>query len=102
MASKSNGLTIPPQGSHVILKRFFAIFQRVLVTILAVSVSILVPDFSSMMAFLGSFSAFMLCVIGPILAKATLAGRCSIFDATVVALGAIMAIWGMTAAFLAE
>ncbi|RDB29207.1 Vacuolar amino acid transporter 1 [Hypsizygus marmoreus] len=101
MVSKSNGLTISPRGSHVPLKRFFAIFQRVTVTVLSVLVSIMVPDFSSLMAFLGSFSAFMLCVIGPISAKVALAGHCGIFDGIVVAMGIMMALWGTVAAFLA-
>ncbi|KAF5377663.1 hypothetical protein D9615_005253 [Tricholomella constricta] len=84
MASKSNGLTIVPRGSHAALRRTFAVFQRV-----------------SMMAFLGSFSAFMLCVIGPISAKVMLAGRCSLLDGTFLAVGVIMAVWGTLAAFLA-
>lgn len=53
------------------------------------------------MAFLGSFSAFMLCVIGPISAKVMLAGRCGVFDAAILGLGVLMAVWGTVAAFLA-
>ncbi|KAG5654742.1 hypothetical protein H0H81_003750 [Sphagnurus paluster] len=101
MVSKSNGLTIGPHGSKVALKRLLAISQRVSVTVLAVLVSILVPDFSSLMAFLGSFSAFMLCVIGPISAKVMLAGRCSLLDGIFLSIGVIMAIWGTVAAFMA-
>ena len=84
-----------------LLKTIFkpAIIQRISVTALSILVSILVPEFSSMMAFLGSFSAFILCVIGPVAAKIMLAGRCSIFDGVVLALGIVKAIWGTAAAF---
>jgi vesicular inhibitory amino acid transporter len=88
----------------VLLKKLFSptVLQRILVTLLSILVSILVPEFSSMMAFLGSFSAFILCVIGPISAKVMLAGRCGVFDAVVLTLGIIKAIWGTAAAFSAS
>ncbi|KAG5644730.1 hypothetical protein DXG03_007859 [Asterophora parasitica] len=101
MASKSNGLTLAPRDSHITLRRIIAISQRISVAVLSVLFSIMVPDFSSMMAFLGSFSAFMLCVIGPISAKVMLAGRCSSFDGVCLAIGVIMAVWGTVSAFLA-
>jgi len=41
-------------------------------------------------------------VIGPISAKVMLAGRCGVFDAVVLALGIIKAIWGTVAAFSAR
>jgi solute carrier family 32 (vesicular inhibitory amino acid transporter) len=66
--------------------------------LLSVGVSILVPEFSAMMAFLGSFSAFMLCVIGPIMAKVVMAGRCSLFDGIVLIAASVMAVWGILAA----
>lgn len=100
MASKFNGLTIAPRGSHALLKRALAITQRVFITALSVLVSILVPDFGSAMAFLGSFSAFILCIIGPIFAKIALAGRCNTLDGMVLVLGGIMAVWGTVSAFL--
>lgn len=53
-----------------------------------------------MMAFLGSFSAFMMCVIGPVSAKIMLGGRCSVFDGGLLTLGVCMAIWGTVAGFL--
>lgn len=89
------------QMSPTLLKRFFNpyVIQRVLVTMLSILVSILVPEFSSMMAFLGSFSAFILCVIGPISAKIMLERRCTIFDGVVLTLGIVKAIWGTAAAF---
>lgn len=70
-------------------------------TCLTVAVSILVPDFSSMMAFLGSFSAFMLCVIGPLSAKGALNGRLGWGDTALLLMGIVMAIWGTIAAFAA-
>lgn len=99
--SKSNGINIATPGSPIIYKRALAIFQRIFLTILSVLVSILVPDFGAVMAFLGSFSAFMLCVIGPISAKVMLAGRCGMFDAALLGLGVLMGVWGTVAAFLA-
>ncbi|KAH0590527.1 hypothetical protein H2248_000673 [Termitomyces sp. 'cryptogamus'] len=98
IATKSNGLTTAPQGSHVISKKLSAITQRVIMTILSVTVSILVPDFGAMMALLGSFAAFALCLIGPLSAKVALTGHFSVIDAILLAVGAIMAIWGMVAA----
>lgn len=53
------------------------------------------------MAFLGSFSAFLLCVIGPISAKAALAGRLTIGDGILLVMGVIMAVWGTITAFAA-
>lgn len=93
----------PKSRTPVLLKAVFSptVIQRVLVTSLSILVSILVPEFSSMMAFLGSFSAFILCVIGPITAKIMLAGRCGIFDGVILALSIMKATWGTAVAFLA-
>ncbi|KAJ7157928.1 transmembrane amino acid transporter protein-domain-containing protein [Mycena crocata] len=93
-------LAAPQQGSRVSVKAALGILQRVIVTLLSVLVSILVPEFSAAMAFLGSFSAFVLCVIGPIAAKVALNGRCGFFDGFVMALAVVMAVWGTGAAFL--
>ncbi|GLB36321.1 putative transmembrane amino acid transporter protein [Lyophyllum shimeji] len=98
MVSKPNPLTSAPPGS---LKRIVAIFQRVAVTVSSVLVSILVPEFSSVMAFLGAFAAFMLCVIGPISAKIRLDRHCGLLDGIFLASGIIMAIWGTVATFVA-
>ena len=54
-----------------------------------------------MMAFLGSFSAFLLCVIGPISAKIALTNACSFLDAFMLVAGVVMAAWGTATAFLA-
>lgn len=74
--------------------------QRVVLTLLSVGVSVLVPDFSAVMAFLGSFSAFLIVVIGPIGAHIAIKGSCSVFDAIAVGLAVVMAVWGTAAAFL--
>lgn len=67
-------------------------------TVASVAVSIYVPEFSAVMAFLGAFSAFVLCVIGPIGAKISLAGKCQWFDAIILFGASVMAIWGTVAA----
>jgi len=85
----------------IFVKDLLVVVERTAFTCLAVLVSILIPEFSSVMAFLGSFSAFMLCVIGPISAKVALAGRCGWGDAVLLATGLIMAAWGTFAAFAA-
>jgi len=85
--------------AHRLLNRTFFIVERISVPALSILVSILVPEFSSLMAFLGSFSAFMICVIGPISAKIALEGRCSLVDASFLAIATVMATWGTLAAF---
>ncbi|KAI5122591.1 hypothetical protein M0805_004807 [Coniferiporia weirii] len=75
--------------------------ERTVFACLSVAVSILIPEFSSMMAFVGSFSAFVLCVIGPIAAKIALMGKCGTGDAVLLAVATIMATWGTVAAFTA-
>ncbi|KZT06885.1 uncharacterized protein LAESUDRAFT_743205 [Laetiporus sulphureus 93-53] len=69
----------------------YTFVERTLFTICSVTVSICVPEFSSTMAFLGAFSSFLLCVIGPVSAKVALARHCTS--------GLIMATWGTIAAF---
>ncbi|KAK7058807.1 hypothetical protein VNI00_001431 [Paramarasmius palmivorus] len=76
-------------------------FQRILVTLAAVGVSVAVPEFDAMMAFLGSFSAFMICIIGPISAKVALERRCGIADGIILVIGLVMAAWGTGSAFVA-
>ncbi|KAF5337361.1 hypothetical protein D9611_003336 [Ephemerocybe angulata] len=100
LAAKPDGMsTISPHGSSIKLKKALAVFQRIGMTVLSVVVSIAIPEFSSMMAFLGSFSAFMLAIVGPILAKVMIDRKCSWFDGIVMALGIGTAIWGTGAAF---
>lgn len=81
------------------LKRILTVVERVAFTLLSVGVSILIPEFSAIMAFLGSFSAFMLCVIGPVLAKSALAGRWGFLDIVLLIIAVVMAAWGTFAAF---
>lgn len=82
-----------------ILKRVLTSTERMSTAILSVAVSILVPEFSSMMAFLGSCTSFLLCVIGPISAKIALGERASWFDIGILLLAVVMATWGTFAAF---
>ncbi|CAA7266602.1 unnamed protein product [Cyclocybe aegerita] len=103
LADKPDGLSVAPKGSNFgNWKRFLGVLQRVCLTSLAVAVSIWVPEFSSMMAFLGSFSAFILSIVGPVMAKIMIEGRCGAFDATIVVVGTVMAVWGTVAAFMAS
>ncbi|KAH7883747.1 transmembrane amino acid transporter protein-domain-containing protein [Phlebopus sp. FC_14] len=76
------------------MKRMLIAIERIMVPALSISVSILVPQFSVLMAFLGSFSAFVICVIGPISAKIALTGRCHWFDAILLGMSVVMAAWG--------
>ncbi|KAF9452603.1 hypothetical protein P691DRAFT_660426 [Macrolepiota fuliginosa MF-IS2] len=88
------------RGKYVALKKVLAVIQRIVVTCAAVAVSIYIPEFSTMMAFLGSFSAFCLSIVGPIAAKVKLEGKCSKVDASIMVAGTVMAIWGTVAAFM--
>ena len=84
---------------HLVLKRILTVVERIVFVFLSVGVSILVPEFSVAMAFLGSFSAFMLCVIGPISAKSAMLGRCGVWDIILLVIATVMAAWGTIAAF---
>ncbi|KAF9015332.1 transmembrane amino acid transporter protein-domain-containing protein [Cyathus striatus] len=100
LAVKLNGLSLMAHARTFNYKRILAMLQRIVMTLLSVVVSICVPEFSSVMAFIGSFAAFMICIIGPILAKIALAGYCNIFDGCIIAVGTVMAVWGTVSAFL--
>ncbi|KDR85164.1 hypothetical protein GALMADRAFT_233828 [Galerina marginata CBS 339.88] len=102
LADKPDGLSIAPAGSRFRWKHVLGIVQRILLTVLSVAVSIAVPEFSSMMAFIGSFSAFMLSIVGPVIASVMIEGRCNRFDGIIIAMGVMMAIWGTAAAFLSS
>lgn len=69
-------------------------------TVLATLASIYIPEFSTMMAFLGSFSAFILCILGPIAAKVALQGHCGWIDGLLLCIVLSMTVWGTTVAFL--
>jgi vesicular inhibitory amino acid transporter len=81
------------------LRRVLIICERIGLVCLAVAVSILVPDFGTIMAILGSFSVFVLCVIGPIVAKMSLEGEAKIVDVVILTSSIVMALWGTTAGF---
>jgi vesicular inhibitory amino acid transporter len=101
LAAKPDGLSVAPKGSHFgRSKRFLAVIQRIFVTTLSITASILVPEFSSMMAFVGSFSAFMISIVGPVIAKVVIDRKCGPLDALIIIVGTIMAVWGTIAAFL--
>ncbi|KII93498.1 hypothetical protein PLICRDRAFT_49538 [Plicaturopsis crispa FD-325 SS-3] len=89
----------PRETSRFTLRNALIVVERTTFALLSVAVSILVPEFSSLMAFLGSFSAFILCVIYPVLSKVFLAGKCGAFDAFLLTVAIIMAAWGTGAAF---
>ena len=96
-ASASAPTTPPGQ-----LKQTLITAERVALTLLSVAVSVLVPEFASVMAVLGSTFSFVLCIIGPVCAKGALAGgvrRCGAWDAIVLAVSGGMAVWGTVCAF---
>ena len=96
-ASASAPTTPPGQ-----LKQTLITAERVALTLLSVAVPVLVPEFASVMAVLGSTFSFVLCIIGPVCAKVALAGgvrRCGAWDALVLAVSGAMAVWGTVCAF---
>jgi len=82
------------------LKRVLVACERITFVCLTVAVSILVPNFGSIMAVLGSFSVFALCVIGPIAAKMSLERKATAVDITILISSVAMALWGTVAALL--
>jgi len=80
------------------LKRVLIVCERISLACLAVTVSILVPDFGSIMAILGSFTVFALCVIGPIAAKVSLERKATVVDLLLMMASIAMALWGTAAA----
>ncbi|VDB99826.1 unnamed protein product [Peniophora sp. CBMAI 1063] len=95
-------VTLPTkQRTNYALKRFFFITERACFVLISVAVSILLPDFSAMMAILGSFTAFLLCVIGPIGAKLSLEGR-NVKDIIFLVIATAMAAWGSCVAIMSE
>lgn len=101
------------------LKRILFIIERISFVLISVAVSILLPDFrythlfvlstldsadqyfSAMMAILGSFTAFLICVIGPIGAKLSLEGSNS-KDIVILVIAIAMAAWGSCVAIMSE
>jgi solute carrier family 32 (vesicular inhibitory amino acid transporter) len=52
-----------------------------------------------MMAILGAFTAFVLCIVGPLAAKLSLEGR-NVRDMIFLVIAIPMAAWGSTVAFM--
>ena len=91
-----------PTPAHKGTKTLLVALERTALTLLSVAVSVLVPEFASVMAVLGSTFSFVLCIIGPVCAKVALAGgvrRCGAWDALVLAVSGAMAVWGTVCAF---
>lgn len=80
--------------SRITLRQFASIVQRVVVTMVVVAVSIAIPEFGSIMGFIGTVFAFLMSFIGPICAKIAFEKRCSGSDALMVVIGVSMASWG--------
>lgn len=97
--SVEDGKALSPENQQKSTKRFFVALERIMVPVMSILVSILIPQFSSLMAFLGSFSAFVICVIGPISAKIAMTGRCQWYDAVLLGVSTLMAVWGTFSAF---
>ncbi|KAF8605185.1 hypothetical protein BDV93DRAFT_439599 [Ceratobasidium sp. AG-I] len=80
-------------------KAFLRTIERIALALSVVAVAILFPAFGAVMAFLGAFSAFMLCVIGPICAKAALERRMGWIDRVLLGVGVGMAATGTWVSF---
>ncbi|KAG8979198.1 hypothetical protein FRB90_008194, partial [Tulasnella sp. 427] len=74
-------------------KALLRVFERSGLAVFVVVVAIFVPDFTTSMAFLGAFSAFALCVIGPLAAKMSIERRVTWYDSLMVVIATIMAAW---------
>jgi hypothetical protein len=95
-----HGLAHPQYSNRY--HRLFVIIERTLVSVLAILVAIYVPGFSSLMAFLGAFSAFLICILGPICAKIAIEGRCGATDAILFIIVFVMMVWGTLASFMVQ
>ena len=84
-----------------LVKNILIVIERSVFACLTVAVSIFIPEFGSMMAFVGSFSAFVLCVIGPVAAKMALERRFAAQDVGLMIFAVVSAAWGTVAAFAA-
>jgi vesicular inhibitory amino acid transporter len=66
-AAKPRTLTFrghSPDAERLNLRRAGVVLERCVLTVASIAVSIFVPEFSAIMAFIGSFAAFILCIIG--------------------------------------
>ncbi|KAI0757082.1 transmembrane amino acid transporter protein-domain-containing protein [Daedaleopsis nitida] len=93
---------IPPPPHKAGVKSTFIVLERTLLTLASVAISIMIPEFASIMAVLGATFSFLLCIIGPVSAKVALAGglrRCGFWDVLLLVVSATMAVWGTICAF---
>jgi len=97
--SIEDGKVPSPEDGRTLAKQFFVAVERIMVPVMSILVSILIPQFGSLMAFVGAFASFVICVIGPISAKIAMAGRCQWYDAVLLGVSILMAVWGTFAAF---
>ncbi|RDX55949.1 hypothetical protein OH76DRAFT_1370551 [Lentinus brumalis] len=108
-ASGDHGHGVPAPTSSIAaapksksLKTTLIAVERTVLTLLSVAVSILIPEFASIMAVLGSTFSFLLCIIGPVSAKIALTGglrRCGLWDGGLLVVSIGMAVWGTICAF---
>ncbi|KAI0778101.1 transmembrane amino acid transporter protein-domain-containing protein [Trametes elegans] len=119
-AAAEHGTTLPPTAGAPLrktpraLKTALVALERAVLAVLAVAVSILVPEFASVMAVLGSTFSFVLCIIGPVCAKVALASagaasgagpgeswlaRTAWWDGVLLVVSVAMALWGTWCAF---
>ncbi|KAH9857857.1 transmembrane amino acid transporter protein-domain-containing protein [Lenzites betulinus] len=122
-AASEHGTTLPNAGAPLrtsprAVKSALIALERAALTAAAVAVSIVVPEFAAVMAVLGSTFSFVLCVIGPVLAKIALSGsagtlgvgagagaeswwrRCGWWDGALLVVSASMSMWGTACAFM--
>ena len=105
--SSAHSSSVSPQTPNTTLahklRSMFIAAERVALTLLSVVVSIVVPEFASVMAVLGATFSFLLCIIGPVCAKVALGGGlrrgCGFWDAVLLVVAAGMAVWGTVCAF---
>ncbi|KAG8763255.1 hypothetical protein FRC11_005032 [Ceratobasidium sp. 423] len=90
---------IPSHHAREQRNKILRAVERVSLALAVVVVAILFPEFGVVMAFLGAFSAFMLCVIGPICAKAALNRKLEVLDAVLLVVAVGMAAAGTWVAF---
>ncbi|CAE6456120.1 unnamed protein product [Rhizoctonia solani] len=91
---------IPSHHAREQRNKILRAVERVSLALAVVAVAIIFPEFGVVMAFLGAFSAFMLCVIGPICAKAALNKKLEVLDAVLLVIATAMAAAGTWVAFV--
>ncbi|KZO96226.1 hypothetical protein CALVIDRAFT_515013 [Calocera viscosa TUFC12733] len=95
---------VKPTSGHRRLTRktAYIVLSRLVLSLLIVLTAILIPSFSIAMSFLGAFSAFLLCVIGPVCAKCAVEGRWKWYDVGILVMGCLMALTGTVAGFMQD